>query len=142
MRLAPWIFVVIVLAVAPRLEASPPSDTLIAALISVESGGDDQAIGDKHLRNRAYGCLQIRQPVCDDINRWYGTKLRAEECLGNRDLSIKVCKLYIHRYATAERLGKEPSDEDKARIWNGGPNGYNKASTASYWEKVRATLRN
>lgn len=117
-----------------------PSDKLIAALIAVESGGDDNARGDLHLRQKAYGCLQIRQPVCDDINRRYGTRLRAEQMLGNRELSISVCKKYIAMYATEKNLGRRPELEDMARIWNGGPCGFKKKSTLAYREKVRKYL--
>jgi hypothetical protein len=44
---------------------------------------------------------------------------------------------YMDRYATAERLGHEPTIEDIARIHNGGPDGYKKSSTDKYWEKVK-----
>lgn len=113
-----------------------PMDKLIKALIHVESGGDDNAIGDKNLAQKAYGCLQIRQPCIDDALPGH----KAQECLGNRELSIKVFNLYMKRYATAKRLGREPTNEDKARIWNGGPYGYRKISTVAYWNKVKLLL--
>lgn len=103
--------------------AEGPSDQLIAALIQHESRGDDHAVGDKNLRHKAYGCLQIRQLAVDDYNRWNGTNHKAEDCLGNRVLSIAICRSYIGHYATESRLGRRPTDEDNARIWNGGPVG-------------------
>lgn len=106
-----------------RVVADEPSFQLISALMKVESGGNDGAIGDKHLAQKAYGCLQIRQPCVDDVNRRYGTKYKAEDCLNNRALSIWICCKYIDMYATESRLGRTPTDEDKARIWNGGPIG-------------------
>ncbi len=132
------LFLIIALAGVSR--AAEPSDALITALIQVESSGNDRAVGDKHLKQKAYGPLQIRQPVCDDINRRYGTSYKAQDCLGNRELSIKLCKQYIGMYATSKRLGHTPSNEDMARIWNGGPNGFRKVSTEKYWEKVRTVL--
>jgi hypothetical protein len=125
--------------------AAPPStysvsDDLVAALIQVESGGDDDAVGDRRLAHHAYGCLQIRQPVCDDVNQRFGTNYQAEQCLGNRELSIGICRLYIGAYATAERLGHEPNDENRARIWNGGPTGWRRAATKKYWDKVQAAI--
>jgi hypothetical protein len=30
--------------------------------------------------------------------------------------------------------------EDAARIWNGGPNGWKKKATDSYWQKVARAL--
>ena len=43
---------------------------LISALITVESGGQDMAIGDG---NRAIGSLQIHKGVVEDVNRFSGT---------------------------------------------------------------------
>jgi hypothetical protein len=50
----------------------------------VESQGNDNAIGDRTLAHKAYGCLQIRQPYVDDANPYLGTNFKAQECLGNR----------------------------------------------------------
>ena len=110
---------------------------LMMLLIAVESGGNDLAVGDKHLKQMAYGALQIRQPVCDDVNRYFGTKYRSEQMLGNRELSEKVCEKYLSIWATSVRLGREVTDEDRARIWNGGPKGWQKKSTLGYWTKVQ-----
>lgn len=113
---------------------------LIQALISVESKGDDFAIGDRHLKNKAYGCLQIRKPYVDDVNRVFGTKYIAQECLGNRALSISLLKRYMTIYATAKRLGRAVTAQDIARIHNGGPNGWRRAATLVYWNRVRRLL--
>lgn len=113
---------------------------LIDALIEVESGGDDGAIGDNHLVNRAYGPLQIRKPYVTDVNTRYGTSFKAEDCLGNRALSIAIFGLYMNIYAKSSRLGHPPTAEDIARIHNGGPNGYKNAATAPYWARVRGYL--
>ena len=109
---------------------------LINALVQVESGGNDYAIGDLNLKHKAYGPLQIRQPYMDDVfpNR------KAQECLGNRKLSIEVFEQYMERYATKALIGREVTDEDRARIHNGGPSGWKRASTKPYWEKVKKLL--
>ena len=52
-------------------------------------------------------------------------------------LSIQA---YMKRYATEARLGHAPTDEDMARIHNGGPNGYKNAATLDYWRKVQQHL--
>ncbi len=109
--------------------------SLITVLIQVESGGDDRAVGDKHLKQKAYGCLQIRQPVCDDYNDHHGTAYRAEQMRGNRELSVKVCRWYLEYYGA--RLGRAATEQDCARIWNGGPNGWKRQSTRGYWKKVQ-----
>lgn len=109
---------------------------LLQAIAIVESGGNDQAIGDRHLRQKAYGSHQIRQPVCDDYNDAHGTKHRAEEMLGNRKLSEKICRWYLTTYGSKKFLGRKATPEDLARIWNGGPDGWKKKSTKSYWRQV------
>jgi hypothetical protein len=114
---------------------------LINVLIQVESGGNDSVIGDRHLVNKAYGCLQIRKPCVVDVNRKLGTNYQAEDCLGNRELSEKIFRTYIGIYATKSRLGREPTFEDMARIWNGGPRGFTRESTLPYWKKVEEFLR-
>lgn len=119
---------------------APAYERLTAALIEVESHGDDHAIGDRHMHDKAYGCLQIRKPCVDDVNRRFGTKISPEDCLGNRSLSVWVCQNYLKMYATRKRLGREPQQEDMARIWNGGPDGWRKNTTVAYWSKVKKQL--
>lgn len=120
--------------------AGANESSLINALIEVESKGNDGAVGDKHLSQKAYGCLQIRQPCVDDVNRVHGTKYKAQDCLNNRALSVWICEKYLALYATERSVGRKPTDEDRARIWNGGPNGWKKNSTRGYWNKVRKHL--
>ena len=110
-------------------------ELLILALMAVESGGKDGEIGDKHLAQKAYGCLQIRQPVCNDYNKAHGTKHQAKDCLGNRELSVRICTWYLEYY------GKGKTLEAKARIWNGGPKGDQKKATVGYWRKVNKILK-
>ena len=137
----------VLLAVLPQqLFSADSDDQLIRALIIHESGGDNYAIGDRNLRNKAYGCLQIRQPCVDDVKRRFPKKfshdLKAEDMLGNPRLSIRVFGAYVGMWATKRRLGKEqPTYQDKARIWNGGPNGWRRHSTKRYWKKVEALLK-
>lgn len=126
------------LAVFAGVEAK--ADTLVSALISVESGGDDNAVGDKALADKAYGCLQVRQPCVDDVNRKLGTSYHAEQCLGNRALSVRIFQAYIAMYATERRLGRAVTDQDRARIWNGGPSGWRRKSTLAYWAKVKKAM--
>lgn len=112
-------------------------DSFIDLIAQVESGGRLTVIGDKHLAAKAYGILQIRQPCLDDFNRWNGTNHSAKDMLGNKELSYTVFRGYMRIYATEARLGHQPTYEDMARIWNGGPRGYMKTSTVGYAEKLR-----
>lgn len=118
----------------------PKKMTLVEALIQVESGGNDNAVGDKHLTDKAYGCLQIRKPCVSDVNKIFGTNYLAEQMIGNRQLSLWVFSKYMELYANVRKLGRPVTDEDRARIWNGGPTGYKRDSTIPYWEKVEKLL--
>jgi len=42
--------------------------------------------------------------------------------------------------AASNRLGREATPEDLARIHNGGPNGYKSKLTIKYWERVKKYL--
>lgn len=110
------------------------------AIIMVESGGDDNAHGDLHLGDQAYGPLQIRQPYCNDVNRAYGTKFFANTLLGRRAVSKAIFWLYMSLYATSAQLGRLPTNEDRARIHNGGPYGWKSPATVGYWNKVKTYL--
>jgi hypothetical protein len=113
------------------------SPTLLAALLAVESGGNDRAIGD---HGRAVGALQIHAAVVRDVNRIHGTRYTHAGMVRRRD-AVAVATLYLGTYATQERLGRAVTDADRARIWNGGPNGWRKAATVGYAERVRRAAR-
>jgi hypothetical protein len=115
----------------------PELALLIAAIIRVESAGNDAAVGTR----AEVGCLQIRPAVVRDVNRIRkGNPLFCLEDRYFRDPSIAMFRAYVEHYATAERLGREPTLQDIARIWNGGPQGYRRDVTRAYWRKVRAEL--
>lgn len=138
------------LFISQHVHGDKPSPELIAAMIQHESKGDDNATGDKYYKKTgklkpasewSYGSLQISPSCIKDYNKWYKTKFVAKDCQGNRELSIKVCIAYIDHYATAERLGHIPTDEDKARIHNGGPDGWKEECTNKYWPLVRQYMK-
>jgi hypothetical protein len=113
---------------------------LIPALITVESNGDDSAIGDN---GKALGCLQIWLCVVVDVNDKYGTSYTHKESF-YRNNACEISTLYLTRWGkhfqkTYEQL---PSTEQLARIWNGGPYGYKKTATVKYWNKVQQQLTN
>jgi hypothetical protein len=110
--------------------------SLIIALITVESNGNDFAKGDQ---GRALGCLQLHAAYVYDAAEHAGDYWVHEDAL-QRDVAVQIFMAYMDRYATVERLGREPTAEDIARIHNGGPDGYKKASTKAYWAKVKKEL--
>ncbi len=140
MKLSIFFVALAVLGLSQAARAERPPAELLRALRVVESKGNPQVVGDRHLRQWAYGDLQVRQPCVDDVNARYGTKYRAVDCLGNPALSAEICAKYINLYATQQVLGRRPTLEDMARIWNGGPTGWKKTSTRKYWTKVKAEL--
>lgn len=103
---------------------------LLAALIAVESGGNDLAVGDG---GQAIGALQIHAAVVADVNHHHGTRY-THAGMTNRADAVRVCGLYLATYAP----GKTP--EVQARVWNGGPRGAAKAATAGYWSRVRREM--
>lgn len=109
---------------------------LIAALIVVESQGDDIAVGDD---GRAFGCLQIHAEYVEDVNRIAGASYVHEDAF-DRDKAIKMVTIYLTHYCRKERLGRVATFEDLARCHNGGPNGYRRESTIKYWRQVETIL--
>ena len=112
---------------------------LVDAIHIVETGGRLGPItGDN---GKALGPLQIHWVCWKDANMPDGTY---SDCA---DLSYakRVFARYMARYATQRRLGRAVTDEDRARIWNGGPRavwatGQKKKNLDSYWTKVRKEL--
>ncbi len=111
---------------------------LLAALILVESSGNPDAIGDN---GKAVGVLQIHPIVIEDVNRIYGTDFTLEDRYEIQH-SRNVANLYLAYwgYKYEENTGFQANTEVYARIWNGGPNGWNKKSTNKYWIKVKEVL--
>jgi hypothetical protein len=110
---------------------------LAAAMILVESGGNDRAVGDG---GRAIGPLQIHAGILLDVNRRFGTRF-THRGMTNRADAVAVMDRYLWMYAQPGRLGRPVTSADRARIWNGGPNGWRKASTVGYAERVRGATR-
>ena len=113
-------------------------DSLIEALIFVESRGKEDAVGDTHLGAPSIGVLQIRPIMVREVNRILkkkGVKMRFKlQDRFDRDKSIwmfMIWKDYHHPTDGFEKI---------ARNWNGGPNGYRFKRTEPYWAKVKKEL--
>ncbi len=110
---------------------------LLNAMCEVESGCDPDAIGDN---GNAIGPYQIWEVYWIDATEHDSSiKGQYSDCI-NKEYAEKVIFAYWDRYATEERLGHIPTDEDRARIHNGGHDGYKKESTIKYWEKVQKCI--
>ena len=106
-------------------------NSLISALMIVESSNNDLAIGDQ---GRAIGCLQIHKAVVLDVNRITGSNYQWQQ-MTNRVQARAVCEAYLTHY------GRGATTEQLARRWNGGPTGDRKTATVAYWAKVKKELK-
>ena len=112
--------------------------SLLHALYMVESGGrKNPPDGDN---GRAIGPYQIWHSYWLDATSFDRSIGGTYQDCRKKAYAEKVVKAYLKKYATRKRLGHKPTDEDRARIHNGGPNGFRKASTLKYWKKVRVYL--
>ena len=128
---------VLVKSCTPTASAAPLDlDRLIPALVQVESNGNPRAVGDN---GKALGQLQIWSVVVLDVNRAKGTRYTHKDAFDPAKAEA-ICRAYLSIYATPRRLGRTPTMEDAARIWNGGPNGHRKSATEKYWQKVARVL--
>ena len=108
---------------------------LVAAIVAIESNGNNQARG----RHGEIGALQVTKAVVADVNRHHGTRYTVRR-MTNRTEATDVFDRYMWIYATQSRLGRPVTDEDRARIWNGGPNGWNRAATMPYLRRYRQQI--
>ena len=133
--------VLIFLTIVATLEGLETADVsrhvkLLAAMCEVESGGDCSKIG---LADEL-GCYQILEPYWIDALEQNPSIGGVYEDVLDKEYSEKVIYAFWDRYATEERLGRPVTDEDRARMHNGGPNGYKKDATIKYWNKIKKEL--
>lgn len=124
------------------------SDALIYGVVLRENPSrNPNAVGDKHMRNKAYGLLQIRAPYLKDVNKIAGRD-EIRKRWGKDKLTMKDMKdqakaewafhVYLSHYGKiyTHRTGKIPTVEVYARIHNGGPNGWRDKDTLKYGKAV------
>jgi hypothetical protein len=104
--------------------------------------GDTPILGDWCPRRKIHlsrGPLQISRGAWKDCLERDPTIGGRYEDVDGLGYSLRIFRTYQSRYATPARVGTV-TDEIKARIWNGGPNGHKKAATLGYWEKTKRWL--
>ena len=115
------------------------TDSLINALIRVESNGDSTKVG----KLGELGILQIRQCVIDDVNRIYKTKYILEDAKNN-EKAKDICRKYLTHWGRHYEIktGLKADNKVLSKIWNGGPKGPWKETTyiIAYWNKVQKQL--
>lgn len=120
-------------------------DTLIDALIAVESRGNAAAVGDN---GRAYGILQIHAVMVADANRIARTSYTHDDMFEPAKARA-VAQIILGHYARhIERTtGTRATDEQLARIWNGGGSAWKPQAAAKeanlqrYWRKVSKEIK-
>jgi hypothetical protein len=112
-------------------------DKVLSAMRIVESNNNPDAVGDK---GKAIGVYQIWNIYWIDATQYSGIDGDYKDCFKS-DYADKIVRAFMKRYATENRLGREVTMEDIARIHNGGPNGYKKQSTKKYWVKIQKELK-
>jgi hypothetical protein len=109
---------------------------VLTAIRTVESNNNPDAVGDN---GNAIGIYQIWRSYHKDAVEFDSIGGRYSDCF-NPAYADRVVRAYMRRYATERRLGRPVSQQDIARIHNGGPNGWRKSATLKYWEKVKKEL--
>lgn len=116
-----------------------PHSELLDAIEQVESGGNCEVVGDN---GKALGPFQIWKAFFQDAVEFDKSLSKYKyEDVKDPKVARLVVLAYWKRYCTKERLGREPTDQDRARMVNGGPNGHKKKATEKYWEKVKKVLK-
>lgn len=112
---------------------------LLSALLSVEQPRTAEQARIAIAREGAYGSLQIRKDVLEDVNHRYGTKITLQDCAKSQEVSKQVCMKYIKMYK------QDTSYEAASKCWNGGPEWKHKKNQPlhninDYWSKVQKRL--
>lgn len=108
---------------------------LFRAIVAIESGGDCNAVGDN---GKAVGPAQIWSVVVTDCNRISGKHFEDKDRRSFAK-SAEMFQIYTEHYG--KRYGVPVTDEVRAKVWNGGPNGPKKPSTEKYWQKVKKKIK-
>jgi len=102
-------------------------DELLEKIWQVESSGKlSPEDGDG---GEAVGPLQIHQCVLDDVNEKFGTQFTLNDVRDIETAKI-VARLYVSMWMDIYKT------EIASRIFNGGPRGWRKESTDSYWRDI------
>lgn len=103
---------------------------VIAAMILVESGGNDRAVNSLG----AVGPLQIRQAYVTDVNKISGRRYKHEDAF-DRTKAVQMLVWYWSVYARDMYL------EDMPRVHYRGPKAVDNTETRRYVAKVRQAAK-
>ena len=109
---------------------------LFSAIVAIESGGDVNVVGDN---GKAVGPAQIWEITVRDCNRIVGKPVFTLDDRVSLIKSAEMFQIYTEHYG--KKYGVPVTDEVRAKVWNGGPNGPKKPSTEKYWQKVKKKIK-
>ncbi len=118
-------------AALPTAQPDPHRPLLNAIWMVEASGRLHPPDGDG---GKAIGPYQISKAYWTDATRFDPALGGQYEDCRNKAYAEQVVLAYWRRYLP------HGSDEDRARVHNGGPQGHRKESTLKYWRKVQAEL--
>jgi hypothetical protein len=107
----------------------------LRGIAQVESSGRAVAIGDKHLKNKAYGLYQIRKPLLSDFNHANKTHYTERDMLDPAKAS-KVASWAFNSYypRILKAKGHKPSRIALLTCWNMGQGSFFLGKRASDYE--------
>lgn len=133
------VFIIGILSAVTLAAAVPPpsdynTDRILDAIRQVETGGcknPSEAVGDG---GRAIGPFQIWESYWHDALEYDPSIGGVYADCKNEAYARRIVTAYLSRYC------KSWSDENCARIHNGGPKGDHRKGTLKYWKLVKAKL--
>lgn len=133
------LIIILLMAVLTTVHAKE-HDSLLAAIRTVESsnrkvakdGDNGKSIGHYQIGKLYFKDAAQQNP---DLGIYKYSDVRKEH------VAVAVIRAYWAKYATREHLGHEPTDKDRARLHNGGPDGCKKQSTLKYWKKIQKAMK-
>ena len=110
------------------------SEKFVMAIANKESNMNPDAIGDKNLKHKAYGIMQVRKPAMLDVNKAFGTNYTEEDLM--RLDPRAIAEVGVGYLAVARDKYGASSFGEMAAIYNGGPNGVNNSKAMNYARDV------
>lgn len=119
-----------VMLMATAVQAVEVTDLFLGRIAWVESRCNPSAI---NFSSNAYGMYQIRALYLQDANMLLGTAYTLNDML-DPVKAEKVVRAYLGHWGAkfAKRNGRQPTEEELARIHNGGPRGAERDCTLAY----------
>ena len=134
-KLAAVVYVVLALESIGNGADNPLLEKTLDAIMQVESGGRDHAVGD---HGKALGAYQIHRAYWTMGTKLLGVSWPYSDAV-DRAKARQVARAYVTHY---QKIGcHRACPETWCRIQNGGPHGTLKGSTIKYWRKVEAVMK-